>query len=72
MSEKEEFSLLKDGHEYKYYSGGEWKISKSGKTIPIKNPYKPEIPNGFYPHTCGVYQRWWHGSNYEIIGIDED
>ena len=43
MSEKEEFSLIKDGHEYKYYSGGEWKISKSGKTIPIKNPYNDEL-----------------------------
>jgi len=43
MSEKEEFSILKDGYDYKYYSGGEWKKSKSGITIPIKNPYNDEL-----------------------------
>ncbi|TFG02563.1 MAG: NADP-dependent glyceraldehyde-3-phosphate dehydrogenase [Promethearchaeota archaeon] len=34
---------MKEGFDYKYFSRGEWLISQSGKTIPIKNPYNDEL-----------------------------
>lgn len=43
MNEIQEFSVMKEGNDYKYYTKGEWKISESGKTIPITNPYDQSI-----------------------------
>ncbi|MBD3198315.1 MAG: aldehyde dehydrogenase family protein [Candidatus Lokiarchaeota archaeon] len=34
---------MKDGLEYKYYTMGEWKVSTSGNTIPIYNPYNDKL-----------------------------
>ena len=36
-------SKIKDGANYKYYVNGEWKSSKSGKLISVKNPYNGEL-----------------------------
>lgn len=41
--EIQEFSKMRDGLDYKYYTLGEWKTSKSGKTVSIKNPYNGEL-----------------------------
>jgi glyceraldehyde-3-phosphate dehydrogenase (NADP+) len=41
--EIKEFSKMRDGLDYKYYTLGEWKTSKSGKTVSIKNPYNGEL-----------------------------
>ncbi|TXT60633.1 MAG: NADP-dependent glyceraldehyde-3-phosphate dehydrogenase [Promethearchaeota archaeon] len=38
-----EFERMKEGLDYKYYTMGEWKKSRSGNTIPIKNPYNDEL-----------------------------
>ncbi|MFW9951350.1 MAG: NADP-dependent glyceraldehyde-3-phosphate dehydrogenase [Candidatus Thorarchaeota archaeon] len=34
---------IRDGTNYKYYVKGEWRVSKSGKLIPILNPYNDEL-----------------------------
>jgi glyceraldehyde-3-phosphate dehydrogenase (NADP+) len=38
-----EFDIMRQGKDYKYYEMGEWKVSSSGKTIPISNPYNGEL-----------------------------
>jgi glyceraldehyde-3-phosphate dehydrogenase (NADP+) len=38
-----DFSIMKDGLDYKYFMNGKWKASSSGKTIAIKNPYNNEL-----------------------------
>lgn len=38
-----EFEIMKDGKNYKYYEMGTWKISSSGRLIPITNPYNGEL-----------------------------
>lgn len=43
MSEIEDFQILKDGLDYKYFFNGKWKKSESGKIIPIRNPYNNEL-----------------------------
>lgn len=43
MNEIEEFSIMKDGLDYKYFVDGKWKNSESGKIIPIRNPYNNEL-----------------------------
>jgi glyceraldehyde-3-phosphate dehydrogenase (NADP+) len=43
MNEIEEFSIMRDGLDYKFFSDGKWKKSKSGKVIPIYNPYNDEL-----------------------------
>ncbi|NHJ25213.1 MAG: NADP-dependent glyceraldehyde-3-phosphate dehydrogenase [Candidatus Lokiarchaeota archaeon] len=39
MVKKLDDSILRDGLNYKYYINGEWQDSKSGKVIPVNNPY---------------------------------
>lgn len=43
MNEIEEFSIMKDGLDYKYFVDGKWKNSESGKIIPIRNPHNNEL-----------------------------
>ncbi|MFX0069680.1 MAG: NADP-dependent glyceraldehyde-3-phosphate dehydrogenase [Candidatus Hermodarchaeota archaeon] len=43
MNEVKDFSVMKKDLDYRYFSKGEWLISKSGKTIPIKDPYNGEL-----------------------------
>ncbi|TFF98931.1 MAG: NADP-dependent glyceraldehyde-3-phosphate dehydrogenase [Promethearchaeota archaeon] len=43
MSEIEDFQILKDGLDYKFFFNGKWKNSESGKIIPIRNPYNNEL-----------------------------
>ncbi|MFX0026445.1 MAG: NADP-dependent glyceraldehyde-3-phosphate dehydrogenase [Candidatus Hermodarchaeota archaeon] len=38
-----DFSLMKEGIEYKYYTNGKWKNSTSGDLIPVHNPYSNEL-----------------------------
>ncbi len=38
-----EFPDIKEGLEYKYYCGGKWEKSISGKTISIRNPYNDDL-----------------------------
>ncbi|MFX1492815.1 MAG: NADP-dependent glyceraldehyde-3-phosphate dehydrogenase [Promethearchaeota archaeon] len=38
-----DFSSMKEGIEYKYYSNGKWKKSTSGDLIPVYNPYNNEL-----------------------------
>ncbi|MFW9946600.1 MAG: NADP-dependent glyceraldehyde-3-phosphate dehydrogenase [Candidatus Odinarchaeota archaeon] len=38
-----DFSSMKEGIEYKYYSNGKWKKSTSGDLIPVYNPYSNEL-----------------------------
>jgi glyceraldehyde-3-phosphate dehydrogenase (NADP+) len=39
----QEFEKMKDGNIYKYYTNGEWKISRSGNHISVYNPYNKEL-----------------------------
>ncbi len=43
MSLEQKFEALKEGTEYKFFINGKWKKTRSGKTIPIKNPYNDEF-----------------------------
>ncbi|MFW9876663.1 MAG: NADP-dependent glyceraldehyde-3-phosphate dehydrogenase [Candidatus Thorarchaeota archaeon] len=43
MKEIPEFSIIKGGLDYKYFSKGKWYNSVSGKTIPVYNPYNNEL-----------------------------
>ncbi len=43
MNEIKEFSPMKDGINYKYYTNGKWKVSESGELIAIYNPYSNEL-----------------------------
>ncbi len=43
MNEIKEFSIMKDGLDYKYFIDGKWKNSESGKIIPIRNPYNNDL-----------------------------
>ncbi len=43
MSEIQEFKELEEGNDYKYFIGGQWKVSTSKKLIPIFNPYNNEL-----------------------------
>lgn len=43
MSELNKFKIMRDNENYKYFTNGKWKISSSGKTIPIKNPYNGKL-----------------------------
>ncbi|MFX1401711.1 MAG: NADP-dependent glyceraldehyde-3-phosphate dehydrogenase [Promethearchaeota archaeon] len=43
MNETKEFSPMKDGLSYKYYTNGKWKVSKSGEIIAIYNPYNNDL-----------------------------
>jgi len=38
-----DFSRMKDGKDYKYYSNGEWRKSTSGDLIQVYNPYNNEL-----------------------------
>jgi len=39
----EEFVPMREGLDYKYFSEGKWQKSKSGKVIPIRNPYNDDL-----------------------------
>ena len=43
IDEIPEFNVMRDGLNYKFFTNGEWKVSSSGKTIAIKNPYNNEL-----------------------------
>ncbi len=43
MSEIKEFKELKEGNDYKYYVGDQWKVSTSKKVLSIYNPYNSEL-----------------------------
>jgi glyceraldehyde-3-phosphate dehydrogenase (NADP+) len=43
MLEYPEFSEIKEDSSYKYYINGEWKISSSGKTTALYNPYNGDL-----------------------------
>ncbi len=43
MKDIEEFSKIKEGKNYKYYSNGKWQTSHSGKTLSVYNPYNNEL-----------------------------
>lgn len=43
MNEIQEFAIMKEGTDYKYFCNGEWKKSSSGNVIPVKNPYNDEL-----------------------------
>ena len=43
MNETKEFSIMRDGLDYKFFSEGKWQRSQSGNIIPIKNPYNEEL-----------------------------
>lgn len=43
MNEIQEFSEIKEGKNYRYYSNGDWQTSFSGKTIPVYNPFNNEL-----------------------------
>ncbi|MFX1411275.1 MAG: NADP-dependent glyceraldehyde-3-phosphate dehydrogenase [Promethearchaeota archaeon] len=38
-----DFSRMKDGNDYKYFSNGEWRKSTSGDLIQVYNPYNNEL-----------------------------
>jgi glyceraldehyde-3-phosphate dehydrogenase (NADP+) len=43
MSDNLDFSIMKDGIDFKYYVNGKWKKSNSGDLIPIYNPYNEKL-----------------------------
>jgi glyceraldehyde-3-phosphate dehydrogenase (NADP+) len=43
MQDIPEFSIMKEGINYKYYINGQWQKSTSEKLIPIYNPYNNEL-----------------------------
>ncbi|MFX0042112.1 MAG: NADP-dependent glyceraldehyde-3-phosphate dehydrogenase [Candidatus Hodarchaeota archaeon] len=43
MSEIEDFLVMKEGNNYKYFSDGKWKMSTSERTIPVINPYNNKL-----------------------------
>ncbi|MFX1527945.1 MAG: NADP-dependent glyceraldehyde-3-phosphate dehydrogenase [Promethearchaeota archaeon] len=43
MNEIHDFSVMKDGLNYKYYVNGKWKVSDSGKITAIYNPYNNDL-----------------------------
>lgn len=43
MIDIQEFSLMKEGINYKYYLNGRWQKSTSEKLIPVYNPYNNEL-----------------------------
>lgn len=43
MIDVPEFSIMKDGFNYKYYTMGKWLTSTSNLTIPINNPYDNQL-----------------------------
>ena len=43
MQDIPEFSVMKEGINYKYYLNGQWQKSSSEKLIPIYNPYNNEL-----------------------------
>ncbi|MFX1313528.1 MAG: aldehyde dehydrogenase family protein, partial [Promethearchaeota archaeon] len=38
-----EFSIMKEGIDYKYYANGKWEKSNSGKVLSVYNPYNHEL-----------------------------
>lgn len=54
MNEAPEFSIMRDGDEYKYFIKGEWKKSISGKKIPVYNPYNDELVG--YTQSCTIQE----------------
>jgi len=43
MQDVPEFSIMKEGINYRYYLNGQWQKSSSEKLIPIYNPYNNEL-----------------------------
>lgn len=39
----QEFNVMRENLNYKFFINGEWRVSTSGKTITIKNPFNNEI-----------------------------
>ncbi len=43
MKEIPEFLKIREGNDYKFYIGGNWKKSESNQKIPVHNPYNNEL-----------------------------
>ena len=43
MNEIHDFSVMKDGLNYKYFVNGKWKVSDSGEITAIHNPYNSDL-----------------------------